>query len=399
MASKAAAPKSALKKKKAPTPHKSKGVVKKPVLVDPSSDSDPCPTPDGEEYDADDGAAVFGDEDEESNEIEVPPVKRFRKMTADKSSPPSPRAYHPLTGEPLTGLLYVSLTAPAMPAPPLPPMESSSKLKGKEKAVAPSSPTSPSLPSSNKSPTPSGSKAINTATTIALLDSGHVDNTIYACAFHPQIDLQFHEPPSCQVLEYMKLSMLPSVPDSLTKPPTQVHSGREYVYRCHSDIDPHFICPPLLTLPCYNCTLSGYPKECKFKGKVSEEVCSRCKTGHHGPCSAHWDANQLCCAATLLDPLTLSSDGAIHCGVNCVERINAEIALLRNAMHCLHEDHEKIIGELADGLDAIASHEHGTEIIDAYMHISDFLKSFVVRLGEAARDSDAEGGASETGVI
>ncbi len=50
-----------------------------------------------------DGTAVFGDEDEESDEIEVPPVKRFRKMMADKSSPPPPRAYHPLTGEPLTG--------------------------------------------------------------------------------------------------------------------------------------------------------------------------------------------------------------------------------------------------------------------------------------------------------
>ncbi len=61
-------------------------------------------------------------------------------MTVDESSPPPPRAYHPLTGEPLNGLLYVSLTAPAMPAPPLPPAESSSKSKGKEKAVAPLSP-------------------------------------------------------------------------------------------------------------------------------------------------------------------------------------------------------------------------------------------------------------------
>ncbi len=88
---------------------------------------------------------------------------------------------------------------------------------------------------------------------------------------------------------------------------------------------------------------------------------------------------------------------AICCSVNRVERLNAEIALLGRAMHCLHEDREKIIGELADGLDAISSCEHGTEIIDAYAQISDFLKSFVVHLGEADGDSDAEGLSSGSG--
>ncbi len=91
------------------------------------------------------------------------------------------------------------------------------------------------------------------------------------------------------------------------------------------------------------------------------------------------------------------SSSAIRCGVDCVERINAEIALLGRAMHCLCEDREKIIGELADGLNAIASCEHDTEIIDAYTQISSFLWSFIVHLGEEADDSGAEGGASESG--
>ncbi|KAK0238226.1 hypothetical protein EDD85DRAFT_790266 [Armillaria nabsnona] len=228
---------SALTKKEVPTPSKSKGAVKKPVLVDPSSDSDPGSTPDGEEYDANGGAAVFGDEDEESDEVTVPLVKRFRKMTVDASSPPPPHAYHPLTGEPLTGLLYVSLTAPAAPAPPLPPAEFSSKAKGKEKAIAPSSPVSLSLHScavcnkrspprsskdrrkANRSPIASGSKVVAAATPTASLEAAPVDNTIYVRAFHLQVDLQFHEPPSCQALEYMKLLMLPLAPDSLTNLP------------------------------------------------------------------------------------------------------------------------------------------------------------------------------------
>ncbi|KAK0243533.1 hypothetical protein EDD85DRAFT_947721 [Armillaria nabsnona] len=379
-------------KKKAPAP--AKPAVKKPILVDPSSDSEV-------ELESDDeGDAVEGSNGEApegegwlSDEIEVSPVKKPRLAPAEGSNPPPP--------------------SPTDPAPPLPATEPPSKSKGKAKATEPSSPVSPSPrghaacnqwspPRSSqdhrkarKSPIPSGSKAGSAAT--PALQAGNVDNKIYARAFHPQIDLQFHEPPSRQALESMKLSMLPLAPDSLTKAPTQVRSGREYVYRCHSDIDPHFIRPPLLTWPCYNCTLFGYPDECEFEGGVSEEVCTRCKTGCHGPCSARWDANQLRHAATLLDPLTLSSDGAIRHGVDCVERINAEIALLGRAMHCLREDREKIIGELADGLDAISSREHGTEIIDAYAQISDFLKSFVIRLGEDAEGSDAEGGSSEAG--
>ncbi|KAK0244874.1 hypothetical protein EDD85DRAFT_785242 [Armillaria nabsnona] len=364
---------SALKKKEVPMPSKSKGTIKKPVLMDPSSNSDPGSAPDGEEYDADSGTAVFGDEDEESDEVMVPPVKRFWKMTVDESSPPPPHAYHPLTGEPLSGLLYVPLTAPAAPAPLLPPAELSSKAKGKERAVAPSSPVSPSvrnravrnkmsLPCSsrdrhraNRSPVTSGSQVVAIATPAAFLEVAPVDNTIYMQAFHLQVNLQFHEPPSCQALEYMKLSMLPLAPDSLTNLP---HLAT--IVLC------------LGTLRSASLTATS-------------------------PCSARWDANQLRHAATLLDPLTLSSDGAIHRGIDHVERINAEIALLGRAMHCLCEDCDKIVGELADGLNAIASHEHGTEIINAYAQISDFLKSFIIQLGDTDGVSDAEGEVSESG--
>ncbi|KAK0222656.1 hypothetical protein EDD85DRAFT_959895 [Armillaria nabsnona] len=391
MALKRAVQTCATAKKKAPTP--AKPAVKKPILMDPSSDSEVELESDdeGDTVEGSNGEAPEG-EGWLSDEIEVPPIKKPRLVPAEGSNPPPARAYHPLTGSPLPGFLYVPLTAPTDPTPPLPATEPPSKSKGKAKATEPSSPVSPSPcghaarnqrspPRSSqdrrkarKSPIPSGSKAGSAAT--PMLQAGNVNNKIYTWAFHPQIDLQFHEPPSHQALESMKLSMLPLAPNSLTKAPTQVHSGQEYIYRCHSDIDPHFIRPPLLTWPCYNCTLFGYPDECKFEGGVGEEL-------RH--------------AATLLDPLTLSSDGAIHCGIDRVEHINAEIALLGRAMHCLCEDREKIVGELADGLDAISSREHGTEIINAYAQISDFLKSFVVRLGEDAGDSGAEGGASDSG--
>ncbi|KAK0238172.1 hypothetical protein EDD85DRAFT_952341 [Armillaria nabsnona] len=382
----------------APTPFKTQLAIKKPVVDNLSSDSK-AKSEDEDEEDAMVEGIEEALEEEEwlSDEIKAPPIKKPRLEPAAGANPPPPHVYHPLTGMPLSGLLYVPFSAPTDPAPPLPPAESTSKAKGMEKAVAPGPLHLLLFAVTNKSPITSGSKVAAAATTAASLEADHVDNTIYTRAFHLQVDLQFHEPPSCQALELMKLSMLPSTPDSLTKAPTQVCNGQEYVYWCHSDLDPHFICPLLLTWPCYNCTLSGYPDECEFEGGVGEEVCTKCKTGRHSPCSMHWDANQLCRAAALLDPLTLSSDGAICHGVDHVKRINAELALLGRAMHCLCEDCEKIIGELADGLNVIASHEHGTEIINAYTQVSDFLKSFVVHLGEAGGDSDVEGEASESG--
>ncbi|PBK72214.1 hypothetical protein ARMSODRAFT_1016190 [Armillaria solidipes] len=320
----------------------------KPALpANPSSDSEAA-SGSGEENDAASVEAIaLNAREMASDEVKVPPVKKPCLALTGRANLPPP--------------------LPSVPVPSLPSAGPSTKSKGKQKAVTPALPS----PKAN-----------------------NVDNKIYAQAFHPQIDLQFHEPPSRQALEYMKLSLLPPTPDSLTKPVSQFQNGREYVYWCHSDIDPHFIRPPLLTWPCYNCTLAGFPDECVFEGEVGEEICTKCKANCHGPCSTCWDANQLRLAATLLDPLTLSSDGAIRHSIDRVERINAEIMLLGRAMHCLREDREKIIGELSDGLEAIASHEHGTEIIDAYAQISDFLKSFVVRLGEGSEADDSTSSSS-----
>ncbi|KAK0207304.1 hypothetical protein IW262DRAFT_1302898 [Armillaria fumosa] len=59
--------------------------------------------------------------------------------------------------------------------------------------------------------------------------------------FHPHVDLQFHEPPSREALEHLKLSALPAVPTSLLKPLKQIRQGREYIYQCHLDENPYFI--------------------------------------------------------------------------------------------------------------------------------------------------------------
>ncbi|KAK0471040.1 hypothetical protein IW261DRAFT_1572400 [Armillaria novae-zelandiae] len=241
-----------------------------------------------------------------SDETEAQPMKRVRLVSPGAISPPASHVYHPVTGEPLTGLTYVSFSAPSEPAQPFPVANSSSKGKNKGKAHVVALPAPAVL-----APV---SLIVATASK-PWLPSEIVDHTIYACGFHPDINLQFHEPPSCEALECMKLSLLPAAPDSLTKPPSQVCSGHEYMYRCHSDPNPYFIQAPLLNWLCFNCTLAGMLDECIFEGGVGEECCTRCKSNQHGPCSAHWDANQLRSAATLLDPLTLSGDGSIFRGV------------------------------------------------------------------------------------
>ncbi|KAG7442711.1 uncharacterized protein BT62DRAFT_922426 [Guyanagaster necrorhizus] len=197
-----------------------------------------------------------------------------------------------------------------------------------------------------------------------------VNHTIYAYAFHLAIDLQFYEPPFHQALESMKLSMLPVAPDSLTKPPAQLCSGWEYVYCCHSNKNSYFIHPPLLFWPCFNCTLAGFPEECIFEGGVGEEIY----------------------------PLILSDDGAIHCGIDHIEHIEIEIKLLVRFLQLLYEDQQQVVGELTDGLDVIASHEHGAEIIKAYAQVSDLLKSFLVHPGSknASIDGDAAVSSSDT---
>ncbi|KAK0222960.1 hypothetical protein EDD85DRAFT_796134 [Armillaria nabsnona] len=240
---KPAAPKRAVQtcaaaNKKAPVSFKTKLAIKKPVVPDPSSNSEAKSEDEDKEDTMKEGIEEAPEEEEWlSDEIEAPPVKKPRLELAAGANPPPPHVYHPLTGMPLSGLLYVSFSAPTDPVPPLPPVESLSKVKDKEKAVALASPVSPSLRScaahnkrsplcsskdrckTNKSPIASGSKVAAAATTTALLEADHVNNTIYMRAFHLQVDLQFHKPPSCQALEYMKLLMLPSAPDSLTNLP------------------------------------------------------------------------------------------------------------------------------------------------------------------------------------
>ncbi|KAK0474647.1 hypothetical protein IW261DRAFT_1568657 [Armillaria novae-zelandiae] len=218
-----------------------------------------------------------------------------------------------------------------------------------------------------------------------------VNNMIYVCGFHPDINLQFHEPPSREALERMKMSLLPAAPQSLTKPPLQVRSGREYMYCCHSDPNPYFIGAPLLNWLCFNCTLAGMPDECIFEGGVGEECCTHCKSNRHGPCSARWDANQLRSTATLLDPLTLSGDGSIFRGVRRVEHLNEQLEHLGHLTNQLRAARDQVIAELADGLDAISAHEHGKDIIDAYAGVSDFLKSFIIHPGESASQSPTRG--------
>ncbi|KAK0429619.1 hypothetical protein EV421DRAFT_2042648 [Armillaria borealis] len=352
-------PKVITKKKRAPTPPRTTRAIKKPVLPDPSSESE-AESPTGEEIDAANAAAVaIDDGGTEGEEIEVPPVKKPRLTRPGRSSPPPP--------------------PPSQPAPPLPGADSSSISKGKAKASTPASPAKRGTSSRNKTTAPAanedGDNLDDGGSAPAALAADNIDNTIYARAFHPQIDLQFHEPPLRQALENMKLSMLPPAPDSLT----------------NSEMD--------LNWPCYNCTLAGFPEECVFEGEVGEEICTKCKANRHGPCSARWDANQLRRAATLLDPLTLSGDGALRRGINRVERLNTEIKLLGEAMQLLRKDREQIIGELADGLDAIASREHGTEIIDAHAQVSSFLGSFIVRLGEVNAGSEGNESASGSSAV
>ena len=118
----------------------------------------------------------------------VSPLKRVRPSHSEKSPPCCSKGHRKAKSSPVPseGLSYV---APS----PSPMQTSSPTAKGNVHMVESDDKALPSMEADN------------------------VDNIIYARAFHPQVDLQFHEPPSHQALEYMKLSMLPPAPDSLTK--------------------------------------------------------------------------------------------------------------------------------------------------------------------------------------
>ncbi|KAK0473624.1 hypothetical protein IW261DRAFT_1423536 [Armillaria novae-zelandiae] len=166
------------------------------------------------------------DSGQETEEVMARPIKQVRLVSPAAISPPPVHVYHPLTGEPLTALTYISLSALSEPVQPFPVAGTSSKGKSKEKARVAALPA-PAV----AAPIPS----------MVVTASDVMDSTIYTCGFHPDIDLQFHEPPSREALERMKMFLLPAAPVSLTKPPSQIHSGWEYVYRCHSDPNPYFI--------------------------------------------------------------------------------------------------------------------------------------------------------------
>ncbi|KAK0461535.1 hypothetical protein IW261DRAFT_1576753 [Armillaria novae-zelandiae] len=135
---------------------------------------------------------------QETEEIVSRPIKRVRLVSLAAVSSPPARAYHPITGEPLTGFTYISLSALSEPVQPFPVAGTSSKGKSKGKAHVAALPA------------PAVIAPVSPVTAI-------VDNTIYTRGFHPDINLQFHEPPSREALERMKMSLLPAAPDSLTK--------------------------------------------------------------------------------------------------------------------------------------------------------------------------------------
>ncbi|KAG7443940.1 uncharacterized protein BT62DRAFT_921588 [Guyanagaster necrorhizus] len=94
--------------------------------------------------------------------------------------------------------------------------------------------------------------------------------------------------------------------------------------------------------------------------------------------SAFLRVELLCHATTLLDPLILSGDSAIHHGIDHIKCIKVKIKLLMRSLQLLYEDWQQVVGKLTDGLDAIASCEHDIEIIKAYAQVSDLLKSFLM---------------------
>ncbi|SJL15309.1 uncharacterized protein ARMOST_18802 [Armillaria ostoyae] len=379
---KATVSKAAATQKKASGPSKAKRVTKKPVLIDPSSDSEAeSESGDGEEDEEDQEEGTVETQEDGgmlSEEIEAPPVKRLRLEFADGAGPPPP--------------------PPSDPAPPLPPTETSSKSKGKQKATAPASPSkrSNSLHSLGDTEDLVAVEG-HDAEALSPAEADNVDNTFYARAFHPEISLQYHEPPSRQALENLKLSMLPPAPASLTRDSTQIRNGRGYIFRAHSDLDPHFIRPPQLIWPCTNCSMAGYPEQCEFEGEVGEELCTKCKVARHGRCSARYSAHQLRRVATLLSPISGCSDSTIRLNVDRVERIDDQIALLVKTINSLREDKVRVVQDIADGLDLLAAREGGKDLVDAYAEISDYLSYFKVEVGTYAEGAVSAGGASPSG--
>ncbi len=209
--------------------------------------------------------------DYSDSDIDLPPPPKKLKPALSASS--IPRAYHALTGEPLTGLLYIPLAVPVTPALPLP----TSPAKGKLLIVTPLLPIVDALATStrSKSRAPAKDKKANVRANTTCQTAAHhaadkaaaskklgdqaalsvrahkgvkpaaatkpatppvaeeqpvasgsgrvktpphqdpIDHTVYARAFDPQINLRFHEPTSHHALEHLQWSALPPAPASL----------------------------------------------------------------------------------------------------------------------------------------------------------------------------------------
>ncbi|KAK0477659.1 hypothetical protein IW261DRAFT_1565996 [Armillaria novae-zelandiae] len=398
-------PRNTFRKSPAPNAFKLLHAAKKPQFSSSSESDVPPSSDDGDALATQKEPLFFPSDSDAISDAFLPPISKRTRVESPAPEEPTfspPRAYHPLTGELLPSLRFTPLSAPSVPAPPLPVEGLSMRAKGKQRAtslVSPRTLPAPGLAAKGvkQKPVPVPSTPLAASAVAATVASPsnvqgrHIDQTIYVRAFHPNVDVHFHEPPSRDALARLKMSALPTAPPSLTKPVSQLRGGRKHIYWCHSDANPYFIRPPTLNWPCFNCTLTGFPDECIFEGDIGEERCTKCKANHHGPCSAHWDANQLHNTATLLNPLMLSGDGAIAQGLARVEGINTQLELLGQVVNNLRADREVVISELADGFDAIASREHGTDIIDAYASVSGFLKSFIVRVGTSGVGSNGTG--------
>ncbi|KAK0460864.1 hypothetical protein IW261DRAFT_1577241 [Armillaria novae-zelandiae] len=244
---------------------------------------------------------VVGITEAVDDDIVVPPVKRLHVNDPHQLVLHLQRAYHPVTGEPLLGLKYVSFSAFSEPVQSLSMVKSAISSKGKGKVVEQPS-------------------AVDV-----------VDNTIYSRAFHPSVDLQYHEPPSRQALESMKLSLLPAAPDSLTK----------YVVAGNMSIDAIPIETRILfDLLCSIGLASIVPWLDIRTSASSKGVSARNAVPSASPLvtDVALHAGMPISFARLLPFSTLSPSvvtAAICRGVQRVDRINSEIELLGRAMQLL----------------------------------------------------------------
>ncbi|KAK0436174.1 uncharacterized protein EV420DRAFT_1487621 [Desarmillaria tabescens] len=211
-----------------------------------------------------------------------------------------------------------------------------------------------------------------------------VDDVVYACAFHPSVDLQFHEPMSRQALEHLKLSALPPAPASLSKPSTEMRNGRPAVFRAHSDLGAHILHVPNISLfslssrfsiPALTAASLVFLNSASSLGKLEKKPAPNARLAGMGN--------------VLHDSMLWIS---VHYFLSAIF-LDAEIGTFYNLAHSHMAERNKVVQELVDGLDSIALREGGTAIIDTYAEVSDLIRSFIVEVGKDASDSGSEGGA------